>query len=176
MAWRFHNERKVKMKKKFEGVIVKKSEFDDTFKLAPYLRKDDLRELKVFNLSGIQGLLRGYIWSDECFTARYKGKIICMFGVTGHFVPKGFGSIWFLGSDEMKHHALTFLKHGRRFIKRFLKRYDILINAVDKRNTTHINWIKKAGLTIAEPVFINGYEFLQFYASSKSYQHKRKEK
>ena len=150
------------MNKKYEKIIVSKSELFDVYELAPHLRDDDLRELNVFNLSAEQGLLRGYIYSDECFTARYKNKIICMFGVSGMGMPLGCASIWFLGSDDMVCHALTFLKDGRKYINYFLSKYKMLINAVDKRNKTHINWIKKVGLMILEPIIINGFEFLPF--------------
>ena len=161
------------MNRKYEKIVVSKSELFDVYELAPHLRDEDLRELNVFNLSGVQGLLRGYIYSDECFTARYKGKIICMFGVSGIGMPLGCASVWFLGGDEMLHHALTFLKDGRKYISYFLNKYETLINAVDKRNTTHINWIKKVGLKILKPIMINGFEFLPFKLSRHDYRSKR---
>lgn len=89
-----------------------------------------------------------------------------MFGISEYDMPKDFGSIWYLGSDECTKHPFTFVREGLKFTQQWLRKYKILINAVDKRNLTHIEWLKSIGMTISNPVMINGFEFLQFYILS----------
>ena len=136
---------------------------DDVYELAPKLRQDDINELQALGLTPSQSLLRGFVMSEECYSIKKQNKIVAMFGVSSSNMPKGWGSIWFLGSDEMTKHPIFFVKEGRKWINKFLQKYDIIINAVDSRNISHINWITRVGLSLSNPIIINGYKFLQFY-------------
>lgn len=133
------------------------------FKLALNLRCDDINETAALNLTPKQALLRGFVLSDECYSVKFKGAVIGMFGVAKYNMPKGFGSIWFFGADECTNHSFTFVKGGIKFTTKWLEKYDILINAVDSRNTSHIKWLRHIGMVISSPIMINGFEFLQFY-------------
>ena len=144
-------------------LIIVSSVLEDVYELSNNLRQDDINELSAFNLTAEDGLLRGFTLSEECFSVKENNKTIGMFGVSNYDLPSHFGSIWFLGSIETEKHPITFVKEGRKYVDKFLQKYDILINAVDGRNTKHIEWLKRIGMTITKPIFINGYEFLQFY-------------
>lgn len=139
------------------------SVLEDVYELAPNLRQEDINELSAFNLTAEDGLLRGFTLSEECFSVKENNKTIGIFGISEFDLPPYFGSIWFLGSKETEKYPITFVKEGRKFVNRFLQKYDILINAVDGRNTKHIEWLRRIGMTITKPININGYEFLQFY-------------
>lgn len=152
------------MKKEF--ITISPSVFEDVFELAPNLRADDIQEAQALNLTPQSALLRGYIYSEECYSVKFRGKVIGMFGVSEYDMPKFFASVWYFGSDECTNHPFTFVRGGIKYITKWLKKYRILINAVDKRNTSHINWLQKIGMTISSPIFINGFEFLQFYKLS----------
>ena len=145
-----------------EKIVITQAILEDVFELQT-LRQDDINELKALGLTPQQSLLRGYIFSDECYAVKWKNKTIGLFGVSSFSFPKGFGSIWFLGNDEVTKHPITFVKEGIRYINKWLQKYDILINAVDRRNISHIDWIQRVGMNISNPIMINGYEFLQFY-------------
>lgn len=144
-------------------VTIVSSVLEDVFELAPNLRQDDINELKALGLTPQQSLLRGFVFSEECFSVKAKGKTIGLFGVSEEGMPKGFGSIWFLGADELNQYPVTFVKEGIRYTKQLMQKYDIIINAVDTRNTSHVEWIQRIGMSLSNPLMINGYEFLQFY-------------
>jgi hypothetical protein len=144
-------------------ITIVSSVLEDVFELAPNLRQDDIQEVNALGLVPEQSLLRGFVFSKECFSAKRQGKTIGMFGVSEYGMPKGFGSIWFLGSDECTKIPVTFVKEGIRYTQELMQKYDILINAVDSRNTSHIEWIQRIGMSLSNPIMINGYEFLQFY-------------
>lgn len=139
------------------------SVLEDVFELALNLRQDDINEVQAIGSTPERGLLKGFIFSDECYSVKFKGQTIGIFGLTTYDMPKGFGSIWFLGSDECTNHPVTFVKEGIRYTNKWLQKYDIIINAIDIRNKSHIEWIKRIGMNLSSPVYINGYEFLQFY-------------
>ena len=139
------------------------SVLDDVYELAPCLRQDDINEIAALGYKPEQSLLKGFIYSDICYSVKYQDKTIGMFGATNYNLPKGWGSVWFLGSDETIKFPVTFIKEGKKFLAKTFQKYDILVNAVDSRNTSHIKYIKHMGLTITKPIMINGYKFLQFY-------------
>jgi hypothetical protein len=144
-------------------ITIVSSVLEDVYELAPNLRQGDINEVNALGLVPEQSLLRGFVFSKECFSAKHKGKTIGMFGVSEYGMPKGFGSIWFLGSDECTRHPITFVKEGIRYTQELMQKYDIIINAVDSRNTSHVEWIQRIGMSLSNPIIINGYEFLQFY-------------
>lgn len=140
------------------------SVLEDVFKLKDSLRLDDINELEAIGSSPLKGLLRGFIYSDECFTVLENNeKVIGMFGVNSWGLPKGFASIWYLGSDECKNHPMTFVREGIRYSKEALTKYDILVNCVDARNTDHLKWLKTIGMNFSSSIEVNGHEFIQFY-------------
>lgn len=144
-------------------ITIVSSVLEDVFELAPNLRQDDINELKALGLTPQQSLLRGFVFSEECFSVKHKGKTIGLFGISEEGMPKGFGSIWFLGADELTKFPVTFVKEGIRYTQQLMQKYDIIINAVDKRNKSHVDWIQRIGMKLSNPMIINGYEFLQFY-------------
>lgn len=144
-------------------VKIVESVLNDVYELAPYLRQDDINEIKALGYKPEQSLLRGFIYSDVCYSVKYKNKVIGMFGTANYNLPDKWGSIWFLGSDETINFPITFIKEGKKLLEQAFQKYDIIINAVDSRNTSHIRYIERIGLTISNPIIINGYKFLQFY-------------
>lgn len=149
-------------------VIIISAALEDVLELVPNLRQDDINELEALGSNPQQSLLRGFIYSEECYAVKFQNKTIGLFGVSKFNMPKGFGSIWFLGSDECTHHPMTFVKQGIQYVNKWLQEYDVLLNAVDIRNTKHIEWIKRIGLSLSNPLIINGYQFLQFYKVKRS--------
>ena len=144
-------------------VKIVESVLDDVYELAPRLRQDDINEVKALGFKPEQSLLQGFIYSDICYSVKHNNKTIGMFETTNYNLPNKWGSIWFLGSDETVNFPVTFIREGKKFLKQAFQKYDILVNAVDSRNTSHIKYIEHIGLIISNPIMINGYKFLQFY-------------
>ena len=146
-----------------KGVKIIESVLDDVYELAPHLRQDDINEVQALGFKPEQSLLQGFIYSDTCYSAKYQGKTIGMFGATNYNLPDKWGSVWFLGSDETMKFPVAFIKEGKKLLKQAFQKYDIMVNAVDSRNTSHIRYIEHIGLIISNPIMINEYKFLQFY-------------
>lgn len=143
-------------------IVIKPSDAYDVFKLKK-LRKEDEEELEALNKTPQQSLLRGFIFSDECFSVWHENEIIGMFGVSSFNLPKGFCTVWFLGNDECTKHPVSFVKEGKKYINKWLKKYDLIMNAVYEKNKTHIAWLKAVGVSFSSSVIINNHKFIQFY-------------
>lgn len=139
------------------------STLDDVLDLQSHLRVADIRELEALGSTPSKSLLKGFIYSSECFTVYEGNKVIGIFGYGSWNLPKGFGTIWFLGSEECRNHPITFVKEGIKYVKRALEKYQILINCVDSRNTESIKWLQAIGMSLSSSIKINGNEFIQFY-------------
>ena len=150
-----------------DKIYVKISSLSDIYELLPNLRNEDLNEIYACGLTPEISLLRGFLFSKTCYSAKFRGKTIAIFGFSDLDLNQHTGSIWLLGSNELTKHPITLVKEGKRYVKEFLKKYDVLVNAVDKRNIIHINWLKRIGMTISDSVYINGYEFLKFFMKKK---------
>lgn len=148
-------------------VIIVPSEAGDVFELKDNLRTEDITECQACGHTPIQALMEGYVWSDECYSAKINGKTEAMFGVSTYKQPEGYGVIWFLGSDISFKYPISLVKKGREYTQKWLERYTVLYNAVDGRNVKHIAWLKHIGFKFIEPTMINGYEFLQFYKTKE---------
>ena len=148
-------------------LIIKKSKLQDVFNLKDRLRKDDIEELEALGSNPQTALLRGYIYSEECFSVFEGDKIIGMFGRSSFNMPVDICSIWFLGSDECLKHPVSFVKQGFKFINESLKIYRVIQNKVYAKNLSHIKWLKRLGVTFMQPQLINGNEFIQFYKIRK---------
>lgn len=139
------------------------STLDDVFSLENRLRLADINEVEALGSNPHKALLMGYIYSDECMTVWEDDKVIGMFGVSNWDLPKGFATIWFLGSDECRNHPVTFVKEGIKYTKKSLQKYDILVNCVDARNTDSLRWLRAIGMNLSSAIDVKGNKFIQFY-------------
>lgn len=142
------------------------SELEDVFELKDNLRAEDVQECQAAGLTPQQALLDAYVLSELCYSAKVKGKTEAMFGVSSFNQPKGYGAVWYLGSDESFKHPIALVKGGRKYVEEWLKQFKILYNRVDARNLRHIEWLKCVGFKFTNSTTINGYEFLNFYRSN----------
>ena len=144
-------------------VKVTDSLLEDVYELIPLLRREDVREVKTTGLTAEQALLNGFIYSNKCYTVRVNNEIAGMFGISDYLQPKGFGNIWFLGSDKMKTIPRDWLVLGRKYIKEFLTEYDILNGFIDSRQKLHIKWLQTMGFSFGASQYINRQRFIQFF-------------
>lgn len=145
------------------SLILKPSKLSEVFKLAPRLREDDKEELEASGLSPIRSLLCGFLLGKECISVYTKENLLI--GMYGYrLVKNNIAIIWFLGSNEIENYPLTFVREGRKFINKLLKKGYTVANCVYSKNSTHINYIDSLGCTINfdTPVFLNGNKFYTF--------------
>ena len=148
-------------------IIIVPSVAGDVFELKDNLRTEDIAECLACGNTPMQALMEGYVWSNECYSAKVNGRTEAMFGISSYKQLNGFGAIWFLGSNVSFKYPISLVKKGKEYINRWLEKYTVLHNAVDSRNVRHIAWLKHIGFTFTNHINVNGYEFLQFYKTKE---------
>ena len=144
-------------------VTVTDSLLEDVYVLIPLLRREDVREIKALGHTAEQSLLNGFIYSNKCYTVRVDNEIAGMFGISNYNQPKGFASIWFLGSDKTKTTPRDWLVLGKKYIKEFLTTYDLIGGWIDSRQKLHIRWLQAMGFSFAGSQYVNRQRFIQFF-------------
>lgn len=136
------------------NVAVEKATEADVDYLKTRLRPSDVVEIWAANRETPEmALVAGLKCSTSCWTVKFKGEAVAMFGVArGAGVPDGFGCIWFLASDGLLKMRTTFLKLSRRFVDEMLKDYSVLFNMTDDRNEVAIKWLRWCGADMSAPV------------------------
>ena len=138
---------------------------DDCYKLAPKLRKADLQEIKAnANIKAIDALLQGFHLSEVPISIfDDEEEIVCMLGCCPTNIHSA-AIVWLLASDDLKKDIpLRFLRHSRGVVEIFQKRYPVLYNFIDARNTLHIKWLKWCGFHFINKHYGYGYEKRLFY-------------
>ena len=141
---------------------------NDPYILGPYLRKEDVAEIKASTGdSPTISLIKGVIASRPCYTAvnpSHPDRVMGMFGA----VPEkdnGISTaiIWAVFSEDMFSHKRAFLEVSKEVINRYSKQYDVLTNWVDARNEDHIKWLRSLGFTFIDKNDKYDYEQRTFY-------------
>ena len=111
-----------------------------------------------------QVLLRSIEMPGEHYTAFKDGVPIAMFGFSDLHGNQTVGVPWMLGTDDLEDVAMTVLRQSKKHCEAAKKRFDLMLNYVDARNTTSIKWLKWLGFTIkdAEPYGPFGSPFHYF--------------
>ena len=102
--------------------------------------------------------------STETQTALVDDEVACMFGVSPG-LEAGSGVPWLLGSELIVEHAIPFQLRSARYLEDIRKRYTMLENYVDARNTVSVRWLQDAGFTLeeAKPHGALGMDFHHFH-------------
>lgn len=134
----------------------------DCWFLSKNLRKEDYQEIQaVTGLPAILSLLSGLKISQvPLVVCNEKNKIILMLGV----VPNGLvGTIWMVGTKDLKKMSLTFIKNCKEIFKILKNNFQIIHNYVDARNILHIKWLKWMGFSFINKHNNYGIEKRLFY-------------
>lgn len=139
------------------------SKKDEVYELAPKLRQQDKDE--VWASSGAtpeEALLVSFESSDEVNTIYAPdGEAIGMFGVADTPDPN-MGVPWLLASPRLPEISREFIPQSIEWVKRMNKKYPLLVNYVDQRNTVSIRWLRMLGF-----VFI--HDFKEFGVGKKPF-------
>jgi len=115
--------------------------------LARRMREADVEEVRAASgRSPLEALRRGLKMSEECYVALVDGRPEVMFGF-GHDYNRYVGSAWMLGTDWMDtpQARMPIWRYSKYFVDRALKRYRIIGNYVDNRNTKSCRWLERLG-------------------------------
>ncbi len=125
----------------------------------------DLREIQA--VSGdhpLDALHRCILESVECYTALDRsGRPAAIFGVAPDSADVDTGIIWLLGSDALRTERYAFLRSCPYWVQKFHRRYAVLWNYIDARNTQHMRWLAWCGFNFVERLESYGFEGRPFW-------------
>lgn len=133
------------------ALLLRPATPDAARSLAPCLRFQDVCEIKASSgLSPSASLLRGVEISEWAYAVELEGKVAALFGVA-EMAPGSaafrIGVPWLLGSDAFFREVGTFRLHRQalEWLKRMHEDFPYLVNVVDSRNVSAIQWLSRLG-------------------------------
>lgn len=137
---------------------------NDPWELAPCMRVDDVAEVKAASgLRPLEALIDGYEMSEQCFSViSDDDRVIGMMGLAPTAVPD-VGIAWMLCADDIFKASKEILRQVGPFLDMWHRRYRILMNFVDARNTMHLKWCRRAGFQAVNLIEKHGLGQLPFY-------------
>lgn len=144
--------------------IIVPTILDDIEDVAEYMREDDVREcLAGSGLGPRDALHMSVANSERVWTISWHGTPIAIYGLSR--VDSAVGPIgvpWLLGTPELENHPIWIIRESKKRLESLMGSYDVLLNMVDKRNTSHIDWIKWCGFEIVKELPMYGFGGLPF--------------
>jgi len=123
--------------------------------LAANLREADVQELRAVHgpdLDLEHCLRQSVLASEECFVAcTAYGEPMAVFGVAPISLLGGEGCPWMLGTESLHHYGREIVTLSRAKMAEWGRRYGLLFNYVDARNTRALRWLKRSGFGVFAP-------------------------
>lgn len=89
-------------------------------------------------------------------------RVVCVFGVSTHPIQKHVGIVWLLGTDRLDAHMFQLCKETKATLTEWRKKYAVLTNYTDKRNTRVLRWLRWLGFAFGTEINVRGHTFIQF--------------
>lgn len=132
-------------------------------RLAAVMRQADRDEVTAATGRDVLPVLSAsFRRSSICMVALVDGKAEAIFGAGDLSILTGLGAPWLLGSNEIERHRIEFLRLSVHWRGQLLKRYSMLRNIVDCRNTVAIRWLRWLGFSFSDPFPHRGHDFMMF--------------
>jgi hypothetical protein len=135
---------------------VRLAKYEDTFLLAPNIRKADKEELLASdNITPLDALqipfskVNSITYSIIEDTDNNQEEILGMFGTVPTALKK-LGTVWLLSSDKLRKYSKRFIQENQKWIKKIGKDYQCIYNYVDCRNIVSKRWLKHLGFELIE--------------------------
>jgi hypothetical protein len=145
---------------------VRRAQLDDARALAPRLREADRMEVRASSgedpLTALERAVRGS--QPSCAMLDESGEVLALFGVSSHPARPGCGTVWMMGSDALVSRRGVFLRTSKYWVEQLHRRYAVLGNFIDARNTVHLRWLHWLGFKTGRRVERFGFEQRPFIA------------
>jgi hypothetical protein len=125
----------------------------DVTRLMRHLRPHDQAELAALGGKSEMDLWSALQESIEAFAVYDGVDLVCLCGVNPHPHDTHQGVIWLLGTDLLDSRLKSLHKYAPAFIKEWHKKFPVLTNLTDQRNTVVLRWLQRLGFKL-----INTYE------------------
>jgi hypothetical protein len=144
----------------------RESTSEDLEEILRNVRQENIDELQVFDDLGIGTALTLSIDnSSEAFVAVIDDEVVAAFGVVPSGTP-GLGKPWMVGTSNIDHHAIAFLRLSKQVLTNIMLRWPRLENWADARNVRGLRWLRFMGFTIHDPILL-GEKGLPFHRFEK---------
>lgn len=132
-------------------------------RLAAVMRQADRDEVMASTGRDVLSVLaQSFRSSSLCMVALIDGQPEVIFGVGDLNILTATGAPWLLGSDAVELHRVEFLRGSVHWRDQLLRRYAVLRNIVDCRNTSAIRWLRWLGFGFSDPFVHRNHEFMMF--------------
>lgn len=148
-------------------LTARKASSADIKPLASRLRAEDVAEVRAASgHTPVQALSGAFVMSDVCYSVIDEDdQVVAMFGVAPFPERPGVGIVWFLSAPLPFGRSKQFVREGRAWIAKLHDAgYPLLTNFVDKRNVTHVRWLKAMGVNFVgeRPFGVEQRPFMEF--------------
>lgn len=144
--------------------------------LGPILRDADRMELEAATGRDATGVVvQSVAISSMCWVATERGMPLVLFGAAPMPHHENFvGVPWLVASPALIPYAVPFLRRCAPFLDEMQRRYPLLVNYTDARNTVHHRWLRWLGFTFIrrhERMGAAGIPFIEFVRITKGGYH-----
>jgi hypothetical protein len=146
-------------------ITIRPADFAAAEYVATHMRKCDVQELRdIGNIGPFEAVLDAMELPGDKWAAYIDGVPAALFGCTEVTILGKVGSPWMLGTDDAERGAVQLVKKGRRIVRAWASRFDLLENVVDGRNYRTVEWLKRLGFTFDDPVEVKpGVPAMRFW-------------
>lgn len=149
-------------------IVLRQATLQDCWSLGTKLREADKAEVKAS--SGrlpTTALMSAWNNSDLPLTIYAEDDResirVGMWGVVPDLSEPMAGAIWMMAAPELRLAKHSFLRVSRGYVDVLNRRYPVLFNTVDARNTVHLKWLRWTGFTFIQRHERYGHEQRPFY-------------
>jgi hypothetical protein len=139
-----------------------RAKLDHALEVARNIRESDSAELAALGISDVEARLRWAlnIPGDVRAVLNRDGLAVAIFGCAE--ISPGVGSPWMLCAKGIQSARRFIMKHGKRRVEAWRKRWPVLRNATYAGNRMHHRFIEHCGFTWMGEAQINGHPFKVF--------------
>ena len=124
---------------------------EHAYQLAPVMKQADREEVKAASgLEPLEALLKSLELSEKAYALLAGEEVLALGGLVP--LTEQIGIPWALTSDKIALYPKQFCSITKKLVKEFHKRYSILTNFCDARNTTTIRWLKWCGFQVVTTI------------------------
>jgi len=138
--------------------------------IADNLRKDDLHECEIFNVTPYDAVAKPIIINPkETYLITIYDKLVCLCG-TAPIPETNLGSIWGMGTDDIDKYFVAWVKSSNGFLDIMQKNYEQVTNVIPTSNKKYINWLKHSGFLFDKKTsYRKNEEMVQFFRCNSLY-------
>jgi hypothetical protein len=148
------------------GLEIRPATAEDAAHVARFMRAADVAEARgLSNMGPFQATCAALYTSERSQCATLHGDPILLFGCANLSILGRYGSPWLLGTDRVEEVQRAMLEVTRQWVDGWRRRYDLLENVADGRNTKSLGWLRRLGFKLDPPVTLpNGVPAVRFTA------------